>query len=183
MNAFPARSLAGRAAASYRLSFIAPAILLLGFVSACKEELPLDSAEPIILEGPWALRETISYDANRTTCNSAGTLSIAQESRTLAGSYTRSVTCGTAGQVTGHSESGTLIGGRLEESTVRFKLGDCEYRGVSTTAALATLSGTVLCVRLVPSGTSSSGAGTWRADRLEPPKPPADTLRPSPEQP
>ena len=148
------------------------AVLLTGSlaVAACGRSVAPENLPDI--DGAWNYSETQSAERGTVICNIVGTLGFVQEGENLVGSYSRTLTCSRPTGLTSRVESGQL-NGRVYETSVQFRLANCDYRGTFSSVRTAgtrpeRITGTTLCsggfeTAAVADGGASSA---WSADRL-----------------
>lgn len=120
------------------------------------------------IEGSWSYSETVTLEHGTVSCNALGTLSLVQDFETFVGSFIRTLTCsGPQVPPSTRTESGSVPRGRVQTSSIEFRIGDCDYRGAVTTNFPRRLSGTSLCTRYeVTTASTAIGAGSWAAERV-----------------
>jgi hypothetical protein len=140
------------------------ALLVLGGAACGKGTAPEDIPE---IDGPWTYTETVSLDGGEG-CTTLGILSLSQDFDTFVGGFVRTITCsGPLTKPSTRSESGSIPRGRVTRSSIEFRLGDCDYRGVVATQRPDRLTGTSLCATLSLATSRAIGsAGAWLAERL-----------------
>lgn len=139
---------------------------------ACGDPLrPEDTPD---ISGAWSYSETASAGGG-DLCSFVGTLSFEQDGQIFVGSYVRTATCVDVGQsIQSTVESGPLSGGQVQERSLEFRLGGCDYRGTLSEREPDRLTGSSLCVGAADVAATASVqpmTGSWHAERLDDPTP------------
>ena len=143
-------------------------------VAGCSDS-PLALGDLPNIEGAWTFTENASATGGvSNACSSFGMLAITQDGEVLAGTFTRSESCisglreplDAGARSSSNNQSGRLQDGQVAETTVRFRIEDCEYRGTFEGTPVERFEGTALCSRLTTTGFDKTETRIWRAERL-----------------
>ncbi|MEX1181728.1 MAG: hypothetical protein WEF86_00730 [Gemmatimonadota bacterium] len=122
------------------------------------------SSEPIDVSGLWAYTEATGVASIGFSCSNSGTLVVAQQGRTLTGTYSHQGNCTVGSTVVDNSGSGLIVSGEVDGGTVRLEHGDCSYTGTISGPLANRLYGTMSCA-VVVDDQQHTATGSWEALR------------------
>ena len=126
-----------------------------------------DPAAVFDIEGGWNYSENLQNSTALSSCIFLGTLTLLQQENVFNGTYTRTRSCIGVSTSEVSQQNGLISAGIFLEDFVQFQMAGCDYRGaIVNDTDPPRLSGSVLCLKILPDGTALSSSGTWSADKL-----------------